>query len=204
VHAHCYRADEILMLLRLAEDFGFKIATLQHVLEGYKVADEIRAAGTGASTFADNWAYKLEAYDAIPNPGYIALDPTERFLYSAHGDSSEVGAYARDPQTGRLKLLNKQQTGGDNSSTVMVDPGGRYVLLSTGPGVALFPVNADGSLAPASENIVPPGGEGPWREHQHGPHPHQAIFDLTGRYVVVPDKGLMPPPAIHIVKPYGL
>jgi imidazolonepropionase-like amidohydrolase len=66
VHAHCYRADEILMLLRVAHDFGFRIASLEHVLEGYKVADEIAAAGTGASTFADFWGYKLEAYDAIP------------------------------------------------------------------------------------------------------------------------------------------
>ncbi len=66
VHAHCYRADEILMLLRVAHDFGFRIASLEHVLEGYKVADEIAAAGTGASTFSDFWGYKLEAYDAIP------------------------------------------------------------------------------------------------------------------------------------------
>jgi imidazolonepropionase-like amidohydrolase len=66
VHAHSYRSDEILMLLKVAKDFGFRIASLQHVLEGYKIADEIAAAGTGASTFADNWAYKLEAYDAIP------------------------------------------------------------------------------------------------------------------------------------------
>ena len=66
VHAHCYRADEILMLLRVAHDFGFRVASLEHVLEGYKVADEIAAAGTGASVFADMWGYKLEAYDAIP------------------------------------------------------------------------------------------------------------------------------------------
>ena len=66
VHAHCYREDEILMLLRVAKEFGFHIQTLQHVLEGYKVADEIAAAGTGASTFSDWWAYKVEAYDAIP------------------------------------------------------------------------------------------------------------------------------------------
>ena len=66
VHAHCYREDEILMLLRVADDYGFKIRTLQHVLEGYKVAQEIAAAGTGASTFSDWWAYKIEAYDAIP------------------------------------------------------------------------------------------------------------------------------------------
>jgi imidazolonepropionase-like amidohydrolase len=66
VHAHCYREDEILMLLRVAKEFGFKVQTLQHVLEGYKVADEIAAAGAGASTFSDWWAYKVEAYDAIP------------------------------------------------------------------------------------------------------------------------------------------
>jgi imidazolonepropionase-like amidohydrolase len=66
VHAHCYREDEILMLLRVAKEFSFKVRTLQHVLEGYKVADEIAAAGAGASTFSDWWAYKVEAYDAIP------------------------------------------------------------------------------------------------------------------------------------------
>jgi imidazolonepropionase-like amidohydrolase len=67
VHAHSYRADEILMLLRVAKDFGFRVASLQHVLEGYKIADEIAAAGTGASTFADMWGYKMEAWDAIPH-----------------------------------------------------------------------------------------------------------------------------------------
>ena len=60
VHAHCYRADEILMLIRVADDFGFKIATFQHVLEGFKVAKEIAAHGAGASTFSDWWAYKVE------------------------------------------------------------------------------------------------------------------------------------------------
>src|SRR5690349_24645808 len=66
VHSHCYREDEILMLLRVAKEFGFKVRTFQHVLEGYKVADEIAASGAGASTFSDWWAYKVEAYDAIP------------------------------------------------------------------------------------------------------------------------------------------
>lgn len=53
VHAHSYRADEILMLIRLAEEMGFKVATFQHVLEGYKVAKEIAAHGAGGSTFSD-------------------------------------------------------------------------------------------------------------------------------------------------------
>ena len=66
VHAHSYRADEIVMLMRVAESYGFKIDVFTHVLEAYKVADELAAHGAGASTFADWWAYKLEAYDAIP------------------------------------------------------------------------------------------------------------------------------------------
>jgi imidazolonepropionase-like amidohydrolase len=66
VHAHCYRSDEILMLLRAAEEFGFRIRTLQHGLEAYKVAKEIARHGAGVSTFADSWSYKIEAYDAIP------------------------------------------------------------------------------------------------------------------------------------------
>jgi imidazolonepropionase-like amidohydrolase len=60
VHSHCYRADEILMLLRVSQGFGFHIATLQHVLEGYKVAKEMADLGVGGSTFSDWWAYKIE------------------------------------------------------------------------------------------------------------------------------------------------
>ena len=87
VHAHCYRADEILQLLRLAEEFKFRIATLQHVLEGYRVADEIARHGAGASTFSDWWAYKMEAYEAIP---YNAALMTERgVLVSINSDSAE-------------------------------------------------------------------------------------------------------------------
>jgi imidazolonepropionase-like amidohydrolase len=66
VHAHSYRADEMLMLLNVAKEFGFTVKTLQHGLEGYKIASEIALAGTGLSSFADEWSYKVEAYDAIP------------------------------------------------------------------------------------------------------------------------------------------
>jgi len=66
VHAHSYRSDEMLMLLNVADEFGFKIATLQHGLEGYKIASEITKHGAGLSSFADSWSYKIEAYDAIP------------------------------------------------------------------------------------------------------------------------------------------
>ena len=66
VVAHSYRSDEIMMLMRVAERFGFKIDVFTHVLEGYKVADEMAAHGAGGGTFSDWWQYKLEAFDAIP------------------------------------------------------------------------------------------------------------------------------------------
>ncbi len=88
VHAHCYRADEILMLLRAAEHHGFRIKTLQHVLEGYKVAKEIAAHGAGASTFSDWWAYKIEAFDATPFNG--ALLDQAGAVTSFNSDSGEL------------------------------------------------------------------------------------------------------------------
>ena len=87
VHAHCYRADEILMLIRLADEMGFKIATFQHVLEGYKVAKEIAAHGAGGSTFSDWWAYKVEAIDAIPDNA--AIMTRKGVLVSINSDSAE-------------------------------------------------------------------------------------------------------------------
>jgi imidazolonepropionase-like amidohydrolase len=72
VHCHCYRSDEILMLLNVCERHGVRVRSLQHVLEGYKVAAEIAAHGASASTFSDWWAYKVEAKDAIPyNAGLL-------------------------------------------------------------------------------------------------------------------------------------
>jgi imidazolonepropionase-like amidohydrolase len=66
VHAHSYRGDEILMLMRVAERYGFSIDVFTHVLEGYRVADEMARHGAAGSTFSDWWMYKLEAFDATP------------------------------------------------------------------------------------------------------------------------------------------
>jgi imidazolonepropionase-like amidohydrolase len=87
VHAHCYRADEILMLINVADEFGFKIKTFQHVLEGYKVAAEIARHGAGASTFTDFWGYKMEAYDAIAHNAAIMV--RKGIVTSVNSDSDE-------------------------------------------------------------------------------------------------------------------
>jgi imidazolonepropionase-like amidohydrolase len=88
VHAHCYRQDEILMLLHAADEFGFKIRTLQHALEAYKVAKEIAERGTGVSTFADWWAYKMEAEDAIPYNAAVLM--RKGVLVSLNSDDPEL------------------------------------------------------------------------------------------------------------------
>jgi len=71
IHCHSYRQDEIVAFLRVMESFGVRVASLQHILEGYKVADEIARHGAGASAFADWWAYKFEVIDAIPYAGSL-------------------------------------------------------------------------------------------------------------------------------------
>jgi imidazolonepropionase-like amidohydrolase len=87
VHSHCYRADEILMLINLADEFGFKVRTFQHVLEGYKVAAEIARHGAGASTFTDFWGYKMEAYDAIAYNAAVLV--RHGVVTSVNSDSDE-------------------------------------------------------------------------------------------------------------------
>ena len=88
VHCHSYRQDEICMLLDVADDFGFKVGTLQHILEGYKVADRIAAHGAGASSFSDWWAYKMEVMDAIPWNGQMMWKAG--VLTSFNSDSDEL------------------------------------------------------------------------------------------------------------------
>jgi imidazolonepropionase-like amidohydrolase len=88
VHSHCYRADEILRLLAVAEDFGFRIATLQHVLEGYRVLPEMVHHGVGGSTFSDWWSYKVEARQAIPYNA--AMMAGAGIVTSINSDSAEL------------------------------------------------------------------------------------------------------------------
>jgi imidazolonepropionase-like amidohydrolase len=101
VHSHCYRADEILMLLRVSDEFHFKVRTLQHVLEGYKVAKELAAYGVGASTFSDWWSYKQEAWDAIP---YNAAIMTQKgVVVSINSDDAEEAQHLNQEAAKTIK-----------------------------------------------------------------------------------------------------
>lgn len=88
VHAHSYVQSEILMLVRLAEEFDFTLTTFTHILEGYKVATEMAKHGAGASTFADWWAYKFEVYDSIPQNACLMAE--KGVLTSINSDSNDL------------------------------------------------------------------------------------------------------------------
>jgi len=84
---HSYQATETLEFMELAKEFGFKIQCFEHIWEGYKIADEMAAAGIGISVFADSWAYKMEAAEGIAyDAGYCAK---RGVLVSINSDSGE-------------------------------------------------------------------------------------------------------------------
>jgi imidazolonepropionase-like amidohydrolase len=74
ITCHSYQQGEINMLMHVADSFGFRVNTFTHILEGYKVADKMKAHGVGASSFSDWWAYKFEVIEAIPHNGPILHD----------------------------------------------------------------------------------------------------------------------------------
>jgi N-acetylglucosamine-6-phosphate deacetylase len=89
IHCHSYRQDEILALMQVCDDFGVKLGVFQHILEGYKVADEMAERNIGGSSFSDWWAYKVEVIDAIPYNG--ALMDRVGVVVSFNSDSDEMG-----------------------------------------------------------------------------------------------------------------
>jgi imidazolonepropionase-like amidohydrolase len=88
VHVHAYRADEVLMMIRVAEQVGFKITSFEHILEGYKVAKEMAKHGSAGAGFSDWWAFKIEAYDAIPYN--MAIMTRKGVLASVNSDSADT------------------------------------------------------------------------------------------------------------------
>ena len=134
VHCHGYRSDEHLNILRLAEEFGFKIGVLQHALEAYKIAPEIAKHGAAASIFVDSWSYKLEAYDNTPYNAYILWkngvnvsinsDSDER-MRRLNLDAAKTMKYGGVPEEEALKMitLNPAKQLGIDKRTGSIDQG---------------------------------------------------------------------------------
>ncbi len=146
VHAHGYRSDEHLNLMLLADEFGFRVATLQHGLEAYKIAPEIAKRGTGVSIFTDSWGYKLEAYDSIPYNAYIMWkagvvvsinsDSDER-MRRLNIDAAKVMKYGGVPEQDSLQMITlnpAKQLGIDKrTGSIEVGKDGDLVIWSGHP-----------------------------------------------------------------------
>ncbi len=127
------------------------------------------------------------------NPGFLAIHPKKRFLYSV-GEVEKGGgvtAWSIDPKSGMLSKLNQQPSGGPGPTHLVVDPAGKNVLVAnySGGSVACLPINTDGTLRPASA-FVQHTGSSVNRSRQEAPHAHGIYTDPANRFVFVPDLGL--------------
>jgi 6-phosphogluconolactonase (cycloisomerase 2 family) len=163
---------------------------------GCRTTRERNARGNGINVYrvdpaTGDWTH-TQLVDGLVNPSFFTFGHNQRFLYSVHGDQSEVSAFGIDPQDGRLMFINKQSTGGKNPVHLTVDASNRFLAIANyGSGsVALLPVRDDGSLGELADLVDVPGKPGPHRAEQPHARPHHIPFDRAGRFLIVPDKGL--------------
>ena len=167
-----------------------------HAYVGSRTTRERHARGEGLTVYRVTphpWGLeRVQQVGGLVNPSYLALDAAGRTLYTVHGDQTEVSAFSVDRATGRLQWLNTQSTGGRNPVHLALDPAGRHLLVSNhlGGTVAVLPVAADGALGEVSQAVALSGPLGPHRVEQQQAKPHFNVFDPSGRFVLVPDKGL--------------
>ncbi|CAG9271735.1 lactonase family protein [Paraburkholderia unamae] len=163
---------------------------------GSRTTRERNARGDGISVYQVNAQTGdlalVQLVKDLVNPSFLALSANGERLYTVHGDLSDISAFKVDRASGTLTFLNKQSTEGKNPVHLAIDPSGRYVVVSNhiGASLAVLPIAADGSLEPLTQLVHLDGPIGPHRIEQKQAKPHFNPFDPSGRFVIVPDKGL--------------
>ncbi len=159
------------------------------------------ARGDGIHVYRVNpdtgaWTH-VQHLGGLVNPSFLVvgkdvLGRGQRSLYSVHGDESYATSFSIDRETGHLRQRNRVETGGRNGVHQAVDPSGRFLLVAnyTSGSVAVLPIAQDGTLAEPVQVVALQGQPGPHRIEQTSSHPHHIVFDPSGRFVIVPDKGL--------------
>lgn len=163
---------------------------------GSRTTRERQARGDGITVCRfDPTSGSLEPIQVVAdlvNPSFLLLNHSGDVLYTVHGDQQEVSAFQVDRTNGRLKFLNRQSCQGKNPVHLALDPTGHHLVVSnhiTGT-LAVLPVAPDGALLPVSQLVQLEGEPGPHRKEQPFAKPHFNPFDPSGRWVLVPDKGL--------------
>lgn len=137
------------------------------------------------------WSH-VQRFGDVINPSFLITSRNGRFCYSVHGDEAYATAFSIDARSGELTLLNRAESGGKNGVHQAIDSTGRYMVVANyaSATVAVLPIQADGRLQNYVQLVELRGEPGPLRAEQAGSHPHQVVFDPSGRFVAVPDKGL--------------
>ncbi len=131
---------------------------------------------------------------ATENPSYLAVAPGGKFVYAVNetngADPGGVSAFSFDKQSGQLSLINKQASGGDDPCYIAVDKSRQWAVVAnySGGSYSTLPVNADGSLAPATATVQHTGS-GTIKDRQDKAHVHSTIFSPDEKYLVVCDLG---------------
>lgn len=129
--------------------------------------------------------------DGLANPSLFTVRNDGRVLYSVHGGRDHISAFRISPSDGHLTLLSQMPSHGTNPVDAALDNGARHLVVanySSGT-VAVMPLEPDGRLLPVQQIYELPGKPGPDAVQQSASHPHAVIFDPTGQFVIVPDKG---------------
>ena len=162
---------------------------------------ELGGPGTGGiSVFAvtPDGALSLTQTAPSDNPSFLALHPSQRYLYAVNEiddyqgrETGSVEAYAIDPGTGALTLINRQDSAGAIPAHLAIDPGGKDVVVANyvGATFAVLPIRSDGGVAPVTGTVVQTGS-GPNPDRQQAPHPHGIAFAPTGGSLVTADLGI--------------
>ncbi|WKA48414.1 lactonase family protein [Geobacillus zalihae] len=167
---------------------------------GCRTSWQRNARGKGINVYrvdpvTGEWIH-VQLVQGLVNPSFLALDATQRFLYTVHGDCSEVSAFRIDQETGELTFLNYQSTGGKNPVHLVIDPTNRFLIVANyiSGTLSVLPVHSDGSLGEIRHLVplphAPQFNATHLYEKQGISHPHHTVFDPTGRFLVVPDLGL--------------
>ena len=163
---------------------------------GSRTTRERNARGEGISVFkvaaATGQLERVQVVADLVNPSFLARNRQGDVLYVIHGDQQEVSAFRIDASDGTLRFLNRQSCQGKNPVHLALDPTERFLVVSNhlSGSLVVLPIALDGSLGKVSQIVQLEGTPGPHKTEQPFSKPHFNPFDPSGRFVVVPDKGL--------------
>jgi len=182
-------------------------APSRYVYVGTYTSPNTAPGGTQPSTSKGIYVFKMDGATGaltpvqvfeIENPSWVTVDANASHLYATSevttwngaSDTGGITAFSIDPSTGKITSMGDQQTGGSIPAHVIIDPSGKFALVANyiGANWSVLPIQGNGALGAASA-VWPATGKGPNVARQEAPHPHETLFDPSGKYVFGPDLG---------------